>query len=142
MIYFKANIEPVGKGRPKVTTKGMYAHAYTPKKTKEYEDAIKDAFLKAYGSVEKPIYPKDVPLKARMVFGFGIPKSYTNKKKRMCLNGEFLHTKKPDNDNCVKAVCDALNGVAFEDDSQITYIVSEKIWAEEPFVFIKIEERA
>ena len=47
MISFKVMGEPVGKGRPRVTARqskkkdnAVFAHAYTPKKTKEYEDSL------------------------------------------------------------------------------------------------------
>jgi Holliday junction resolvase RusA-like endonuclease len=39
-------------------------------------------------------------------------------------------TKKPDADNIGKLVLDALNGVAYKDDSQVFSIEVEKIWAE------------
>ena len=39
MISFRVEGEPIGKGRPRVTARGgKFAHAYTPKKTKDYED--------------------------------------------------------------------------------------------------------
>ena len=42
--------------------------------------------------------------------------------------------------NCVKAVTDALNGYAYTDDSHIVVLRSEKVYAAEPFVKIKIWE--
>ena len=38
--------EPVGKGRPRVTSKGSFAHAYTPSRTKNYEKLIQNTYLK------------------------------------------------------------------------------------------------
>lgn len=40
-------------------------------------------------------------------------------KKTAMLSGELLPTKKPDIDNIVKAVLDALNEVAYRDDTQV-----------------------
>lgn len=137
MIYFKFDVEPVGKGRPRVTRRGNYAHAYTPKRTKNFEETIKFEFMS--NTCDKlPIYPKEVPLKVEMVFAFQVPKSYSKTKREKCLLGIIQHTKKPDADNVAKAVCDSLNGLAFEDDSQITVMTLEKIYAEEPYVEIKI----
>ena len=147
MIYFRFNGEPVGKGRPRVTARrgkgkdsAIYAHAYTPKKTKQFEDDI----LSAFNAVNKgpvPVYPKDIPLRVDMVFAFKVPKSYTKKKREQCLNGIVQHTHKPDADNICKAVLDALSGYAFDDDSQATVISMEKIYAEEPYVEVRIYPR-
>lgn len=148
MIYFKFKGEPVGKGRPRVTARrgkgrdsAIYAHAYTPRKTKEFEDAIRFEFM-ASNCEKMPVYPKDIPLKVDMTFAFGIPKSYSKKKHEQCLNGNIQHTKKPDADNVAKAVLDALSGgYAMEDDSQVVVMQLEKIYAEEPYVEVKIYPR-
>jgi len=138
MISFRYQGEPIGKGRPRVTARGgKFAHAYTPKRTKDFEDNIRFEFM-ASTAEKMPVYPKDVPLKAEMTFAFEIPKSYTKKKRAACLSGELMHTKKPDADNVCKAVLDALSGYAFEDDSQVVQMVLEKIYAEDSFVEVKI----
>lgn len=140
MIEFKYMGEPIGKGRPRVTARGgKFAHAYTPKRTKDFEDAIRFEFM-ASNCEKMPVYDKDIPLQAEMVFAFGVPKSYTKKKRDACLNGETMKTTKPDTDNIVKSVLDALTEAAFVDDSQIVKVTAEKIYAEEPFVEVKIYE--
>lgn len=138
MIFFRYDGEPVGKGRPRVTARGgKFAHAYTPKKSKDFEDAIRFAFMSS--TCEKmPVYDKEIPLKAEMVFGFSVPKSYSKKRRKACLDGLEMHTKKPDADNVCKSCLDALSGVAFFDDSQVVSLVLEKRYAEEPFVEIGI----
>ena len=137
-IYFKFRGEPVGKGRPRVTaSRGRFAHAYTPKKTKEFEDAIRFEFM-ASNCEKMPVFPKDVPLIADMTFAFSVPKSYSKKNREACLNGELFHTHRPDADNIAKAVLDALVGYAYEDDSQIVTMALEKIYAEEPYVEVTI----
>ena len=147
MIYFKFKGEPVGKGRPRVTARrsktndnAVFAHAYTPRKTRDFEDAIRFEFM-ASCCDKMPVYPKGTPLKVDMTFAFGIPKSYSKKKREQCLNGIIQHTKKPDADNVAKAVLDALSGYAMEDDSQVVVMQLEKIYAEEPYVEVKIYPR-
>lgn len=39
------------------------------------------------------------------------------------------HTSRPDVDNVVKALCDALNGIAWTDDAQVAEIRASKEWA-------------
>ena len=56
----------------------------------------------------------------------------------MMLN-EISPTKKPDIDNVIKIILDALNKMAFRDDSQITKLEIEKRYAEEEKVLVEIE---
>ena len=144
MIYFKLNSEPVGKGRPRVTARrgkgndsAVWAHAYTPKKTRQFEEEVRFEFM-ANTSERMPVYEKDVPLVMKCTFAFAVPKSYTKKKRAACLSGELMHTHKPDADNVAKAVADALSGYAFADDSQIVEMILEKIYAEESYVEVTI----
>lgn len=140
MIKFKYMGEPIGKGRPRVTARGgKFAHAYTPKRTKEFEDAIRFEFM-ANNCEKTPVYGKGTPLQARMTFAFSVPKSYSKKKRTACLTGQLTHTAKPDTDNIVKSVLDALTEAAFADDSQVIKIYAEKIYAEESYVEVEISE--
>lgn len=140
MIKFKYMGEPIGKGRPRVTARGgKFAHAYTPKRTKDFENDIRFEFMRSNCEV-MPVYGKGVPLQARMTFAFAVPKSYSKKKRAACLSGEIPHTYKPDTDNVVKAVLDALSEAAFASDSQVVKIFAEKIYAEESYVEVEINE--
>ena len=56
------------------------------------------------------------------------------------LKNDISPIKKPDIDNIAKIILDALNKLAFQDDSQIIKLNIEKAYAEEPKVYIKIEE--
>ena len=47
---------------------------------------------------------------------------------------------KPDIDNVVKVVCDALNKVAYNDDTQVVKIVAEKYYGETPGLVVEIRE--
>ena len=50
----------------------------------------------------------------------------SKKKALLARSGVLLPTQKPDLDNYVKAIFDALNGIAYHDDAQICKIVAEK----------------
>ena len=56
------------------------------------------------------------------------------------LNNTISPTKKPDIDNIVKIVLDAMNKFAFKDDTQITKLEVEKIYGIEEKLQIMIEE--
>ena len=140
MIHFRYMGEAVGKGRPRVTARGgKYAHAYTPKKTKDFEDAIRFEFM-ASNCEQMPVYPREKTLKAEILIGVSIPKSYPKYKQALCRCRFIAPNKKPDIDNILKCIFDSLNGAAFDDDSQIVKVMAEKVYADEPFVEVIIDE--
>ena len=140
MIKFRYNGEAVGKGRPRVTaSRGKFAHAYTPQKTKDFENAIRFEFM-ASNCEPMPVYKRGMSLKAAVLIGASIPKSYSKKKQALCRDGMIVPAKKPDVDNVLKAVFDALQGYAYEDDSQIVVIKTEKRFQEAPFVEVVLDE--
>lgn len=123
--------EPVAKGRPRMTRTG---HAYTPEKTRLYEAHIRAIWKRASaqkGSVSQP-------LRVFVTAYFAVPKS-VSKKRRERMEGA-PHTKRPDGDNIAKAVLDALNGLAFEDDSHIHDLRIVKCYTlGEPRVEVRLE---
>ena len=139
MIKFTYHGEAVGKGRPRYSRRGEYVHTYTPQKTKNFEDAIRFEFM-ASNCEAMPVYDREVSLKATVLVGVPIPKSYSKKKQALCRDRFIAPSKKPDIDNILKSVFDALNGYAFADDVQIVQVYAEKVYAEEPFVEVEIDE--
>lgn len=135
MIYeFEVPGKVTGKGRPRVNT--TTAIAYTPTKTKEYEELIKQYFILKY----RKISPLENRIKVTIKAYFSIPKNTNKIQKEEMLKGIISPTKKPDIDNIAKIVLDALNKLAFKDDNQITKLDLEKIYSQEEKVCIKIEE--
>lgn len=119
---------PIPKARPRV----VRGRAFTPKKTKDYEALVKDVYRLTVGE-----YLGDSAIVATIDLYFPIPESYSKSKKRRIADGEIKHTKRPDVDNCAKAILDALNEVAYKDDAQIVesritkhYAVDGKMRAE------------
>ena len=99
--------EVVGKPRPRFSSRGSYARAYTPKKCVKYERALANAFKTQGG---KKICGA---VKVRIDTYRALPKS---RPKRIQSERDIY---KPDVDNISKAVLDALNGLAYEDDKQV-----------------------
>ena len=57
------------------------------------------------------------------------------------LKNKIYATKKPDADNIIKIIADALNGVAYNDYKQIFMCSCEKYYTDgEPFVCVYIQE--
>jgi len=134
-IVFTVYGEPQGKARPVVTRTG---HAFTPKKTVTYEAEIVGAYRAAYP--DRVLWEKGVPLRLRVNAYYGIPKSATKRERAAMLAGEISPTKKPDFDNIGKIVSDALNGIAYHDDAQITDGKVRKEYSEEPRIVVWICE--
>ena len=137
-ISFTVIGNPVGKGRPKFSTVNGHAVAYTPKKTANYETLVKLSYQQQCGDC-KP-FDKDLPLTATITAYFPIPKSVSKRKREIMQGGLVPHTKKPDADNLAKAVLDALNGIAYQDDSQIAALRVTKYYSEEPHVDVEIHK--
>ena len=131
-IYFTVPGDVIPKQRPRFS----HGHAYTPKKTMDYERKVKDCYLMEYPT---GLAFKDEPIELILNVYFQIPKS-VSKKKREDLLVYHYPTKRPDADNLLKSVADALNGVCFTDDCQIVHAVVNKIWSEKSAAEITIRE--
>lgn len=123
-----------GKARPRMNTRT--GRAYTPTNTKLYEYSLRQWFIREYPYF-KPI---ETRVKVNIIAYFDIPKSTSKKKEAEMLAGNISPTKKPDIDNIIKIVLDAMNKFAFKDDTQVVELNVKKQYAETPKIYIKIEE--
>jgi Holliday junction resolvase RusA-like endonuclease len=125
-----------GKDRPRVTVRGGYAMAYTPKETVNYENLVKYIYSQEcnhYFDEKRPLY-------ANIYAFYGIPKS-TSKKKALEMENKLIRPmKKPDVDNISKIILDALNKIAYADDSQICRLCIGKYYSNRPRVEVEIGE--
>lgn len=128
--------EPKGKARPRTVTINGFVQTFTPKATREYELEVKKAYWKQNGKK----FTKEFPLRLNILAVCKIPKSFTKAKTEMAKTGQLRPIKKPDIDNIIKIVADALNGVAYEDDCQVLEIKAKKFYGETARVEIKVEE--
>ena len=142
MISFFVPGKPKGKGRPRATVVGGEIIAisnygpyirqrarprmYTPPSTVAAEDEIKNAFLAKYrperaiGALRMDITVRIKPPKSK-----GDDADYS--------------TSKPDCDNVLKLVMDALNGLAYKDDSQIAIAHVKKLSCPKEGILVEIE---
>ena len=92
----------------------------------EYENQIRSIYFK----VANFKFERHVPLEIAILSLFEPPKSVSQKVRALMLNGEILPTKRPDADNIIKIILDALNGSIYHDDAQICNIYFTKKYAE------------
>lgn len=120
MTKFEIPGRPVPKQRPRV----VKGHAYTPKETLEFEKHVALRYKIAGGKMLKG------PVTVEITAMYQVPKSWSKKKKEAA--EEQPHTQKPDLDNIIKSVLDGLNGVAWEDDAQVSCVIADKMWITGP----------
>jgi Holliday junction resolvase RusA-like endonuclease len=112
--------EPVAKARPRVAVRNGRAHAYTPTKTANAEWRIRAAFLERFPGHRPLTGPLELSVVARIKMPASMPKKQRD---------TALPVTRPDCDNYLKTVLDALNGVAFVDDSQVVSVCLDKRYA-------------
>lgn len=135
MVYeFEVPAKIIGKGRPRLNS--YTGQVYTPTRTKDYESLVEQYFLLKYPRYKAMEGRAKVNIKAY----FEVPKSASKIVKEQMLGNSISPTKKPDIDNVVKIVLDAMNKFAFKDDTQITKIEVEKLYSDVEKLYVKIEE--
>lgn len=136
MIAFTTPGAPQGKARARTCRNG---HTYTPDNTVLYENLVKTEFLRQCGRGQR-IRSDDTrrAISMQITAVYPVPASYPKRDKVAALAGDLLPTKKPDADNVAKVIADALNGLAYDDDAQITDLSVLKRYGEEPEVRVKL----
>jgi Holliday junction resolvase RusA-like endonuclease len=131
MISFFVPGNPKGKGRPRFGN----GRTYTDKATAEAEASVAWHASIAHRGVyfEGPLH---VIIEAR----FGVPPSWSDKKRQAAFEKPHVCTGRIDCDNIAKLVCDGLNRVIWQDDRQIVRLEISKVYAKHPGVHVEIRE--
>ena len=138
MIHITIPGEPVAQGRPRFSTQHGFVRAYDPAKSRSYKEYVR---MFAIQQCHEQSYQRLFgPVMMTVDIYRGIPKSWSKTKQEQAERGIIKPTLKPDVDNYVKAIKDALNGIAYVDDSQVTVLMISKFYAREPRVEVKVEE--
>jgi len=114
---------PVAQARPRFARLGNHVKAYDPAKSKNWKAYV------AMVATSKGVRVQEGALRLSVSFHFLKPKSA---KKRV------HHTVKPDLDNLVKAIQDALKGIAWKDDSQVVELEAAKYYSPDPGVHVEV----
>lgn len=128
----------VGKMRARIGKVGAHARMFTPEKTVNYEGFVKFCAMQALrkdGGAQM-----DGPVQVNLLIGVAIPMSWSKKKHAQALSGEIYPTSKPDLDNAVKSIFDAMNGVVYRDDAQVVTTVVKKRYRDAPGAWITVFE--
>lgn len=134
-ITFTVPGEPVGKGRPRFVR--ATGRAYTPQKTANFETLVRWEYHRQVGV---RAFEDGATLAMRINAYFPIPRSKPKYQQQDMETGVIKHTHKPDADNVLKAVADALNHIAYGDDSAIAHAEVTKLYSTNPRTEITIWE--
>lgn len=146
-IRFEILGEPFGKQRPKFSKVGNFVRAYTPKETVNYESRVVQAYKEKY---KGKAFEYGQQIYATITAYFPITKSHyhyhkktqtldLDKEGKEMLEGKIRPMKTPDCDNIAKVCLDALNEIAYPDDSQVVALLVLKYYDENPRVEIVLE---
>lgn len=125
--------EPVAKARPKLGVLNGHARAFTPKRTRTYDDIVRNVAAQQWHG-QKML--ADVAITMAVHVYRGVPQSWPKKRQAAARAGIVRPIGKPDWDNFGKAISDGLNGVVYLDDALIVDAHVVKWYADEPRVEI------
>lgn len=117
LSFFVSGI-PLAQGRPRFKRVGKFTKTYDPAKSKSWKESVRWQFIEQMHKENRSMI--EGVIEADLVFLLPRPKSLPKKTK--------YHVKKPDLDNLVKSVFDALQGIAFHSDSQIYKMTVTKLY--------------
>ena len=129
MTNFTIPGDPQGWTRTR-TNNGQF---FTAPETRAYQNSVR-WMAKANG-----VQLIEGPVSVAIVAHYRVPATASRKRKASMLSGEEFPTKKPDIDNVVKNILDALNAMAWVDDAQVVSLNVQKLWSEEPRVEVTVE---
>jgi Holliday junction resolvase RusA-like endonuclease len=121
---------------PKDRVRMIFISQYPDPATEATEKVLAEAaglFMRGRAPTENPV--------ALLVHAFKpIPESWSKTDKAKAEAGAILPTSKPDGDNYLKAVQDALNEIVWKDDSQVVDARVIKRYSTEPAMRIEVRE--
>ena len=127
---------PQGKGRPRFSSAQGFVRVYTPAKTRHYEEALRIEALAAMGRRK----PFTGPLMLSVEALFEVPGSWSRRQFDRAIAGAIMPTGRPDADNILKIVGDALNGVCWRDDTMIVTAVIKKRYSTASALVVRIAQ--
>jgi Holliday junction resolvase RusA-like endonuclease len=133
MIQFTVYGEPVAQGRPRATTINGHIRMYDPKKSSDFKN-----YVRLVASEHRPDKLLEGPISLTVKVYKKTLKSFSKKKIAAAESGQLRPISKPDVDNYVKGVKDALKNVIWKDDSQVVDLHISKWYSETPRVEITI----
>jgi Holliday junction resolvase RusA-like endonuclease len=129
-ITFTVPGDPVPQPRARITTRGKFAHAYTPKKHPVH--AYRAGVLRA--AIEAGLLPVSEPIEVIIDAVFARPKSHMTKRG---VKASAPALPRADVDNVAKACLDSLKDLF--DDTNVRRLIVEKSWGDEARTTVRVQ---
>lgn len=114
----------------------QFIHHYVTKETETQESAMR--LFASQAMQGRP--PLEGPLDFQLAVFLAVPPSWSIKKQEAALRGELYPTGRPDLDNFAK-LKDALKGIVWIDDSQVTDEHGWKRYSAEPRLVVEVRRK-
>lgn len=131
-VSFRVPGKAGSKGRPRFARETGVA--FTPAATRTYEGIVRTAAADAMSG--RRVIEGAVVLS--LVAVFDVPKGFSRARRAAALEGGEFPAKRPDLDNIVKIVTDAMNGIVIKDDAQIVTSRCAKVYGPAPMVRVTV----
>lgn len=117
-----------------------FVRHFTKPTQRPYAALLRDASVQAMRANGDTGPCWEGPLELTIIATYSRPKSHFTTKGALTSRAPSCYTSKPDLDNLVKMVGDALNGVLWNDDSQIIKCTALKVWGDREGVGVHARE--
>ena len=124
-----------GQAQAKQRPRWSGHHMYTAKETVNFETYVKEMFVISYPD----FVPLEGALRMTITAHMMIPKSTSKKKAKLMTERIIRPAKKPDWVNIASSICDALEKLAYKNDSQIVTAIFHKFYSHQPRLEIEIK---
>ena len=135
-IQLKFDIKPMAKQSFRTTRNG---NKYLDPSVIKYRKTIRNMAIAQMRNQKAERIEGAVNM--NIIHAFRRPKSLSKKERNEIDGGKTVpKTTKPDIDNLTKAILDALNGIVWKDDAQVTQINIQKVWSAKDQIEVEIWE--
>lgn len=131
------DIAPVAQARPRFSKNGSKLTVYTTYRSRQFR---RDVRALTVAQLPKPLNALSGRIIVSVTFYRQTPSSYSKKQIERAEAGLIVPLTRPDTDNYLKALLDALSGLVYTDDKLITDIYSRKRYSLQPRIECEIYE--
>jgi Holliday junction resolvase RusA-like endonuclease len=131
LVEFAIPGKPVAWARPAQARNG---HRFTQPEARAYSSLVKQIASEAMG--DRP--PVVGPVEVFLVAVLPIAPSWPQWRRTAAIAGRYWPDKKPDADNLIKGIADAMNCIVFADDRQIVHVSCLKEYGLRPGVHVSV----
>ncbi len=135
-MQFTIDGKPYGQPRARAVRRGNGVAFYDPATAKAFKQRVRKAYLDVAGE-HVPI-PHHIPITVGIYAHFKPPSKCRKAERERLILDNAACTMRPDADNIAKAVLDALNELAYEDDAQVVSLIVWKCFDAEPRTIVTV----